>query len=124
MCSVSLEPPTLLVSLRAESPTLAAILARGEFAVNLLHDGAQDAAEFFASGRSDRYDNVRWQFRSDDAGPHLRDDAHAIADCQLRNPLLVGDHMVVIGEIYRVTQQPYWRPLLYGFRRYASWPDA
>lgn len=122
VCSVTLEPPTLLVSLRAESPTLAAILVRGEFAVNLLHDGAQGTAELFASGRPDRYDQVRWQFRSDDAGPHLCEDTHAIADCQLRTPLPVGDHMVVFGEVYRVTRRPDRRPLLYGFRQYARWP--
>ena len=122
ICSVTLDPPTLLVCLRIESPTLAAILVRGEFAVNLLHDGAQATAELFASGRRDRYDQVRWQYGTGDAGPHLHDDAHAIADCQIRTRLPVGDHMVVFGEAYRITRRSGHRPLLYGLRRYSSWP--
>lgn len=123
VCSVTLDPPTLLVCLRIASPTLAAILVQGEFAVNLLHDGAQATAELFASGRPDRYDQVPWQFGGDDAGPHLHDDAHAIADCQIRTRLPIGDHMVVFGETYRITRQTGRQPLLYGLRRYGSWPD-
>jgi flavin reductase (DIM6/NTAB) family NADH-FMN oxidoreductase RutF len=122
VCSVTLEPPTLLVCLRDESPTLAALQSRGRFAVNLLHDGGQPIAELFASGRPDRYDYVRWRLRADNAGPHLYDDAHAIADCRIRSLLPVGDHMVVFGEAYRVTRQPDLQPLLYGLRQYASWP--
>jgi flavin reductase (NADH) len=122
VCSVTLEPPTLLVCLRGESPTLAALMSRGQFAVNLLHDGSQAVAELFASGQPDRYDHVRWRLRADDAGPHLHDDAHAIADCRIRTPLPVGDHMVVFGEAYRVTRRPDRQPLLYGHRQYASWP--
>ena len=38
MCSVSAEPPLLLVAIRTESPLVAAIDARGAFAVNVLSD--------------------------------------------------------------------------------------
>lgn len=123
VCSVTLEPPTLLVCLRLESPTLEAMLSQGQFAVNLLHCDSQAVAELFASGRPDRYDHVRWRLRSGDAGPHLHDDAHAIADCRIRAPVPVGDHMVVFGEAYRVTQRSQCKPLLYGLRRFASWPE-
>lgn len=37
LCSVNVDPPTLLVCLRAQSPTLVAILRCGTFATNLLH---------------------------------------------------------------------------------------
>jgi len=122
VCSVTLEPPTLLVCLRDGSPTLAAMLGGGQFAVNLLHDGGQAAAELFSSGRPDRYDHVRWRLLAGHAGPHLHDDAHTIADCQIRTTFGVGDHMVVFGEAYQITRRPDRQPLLYGRRRYASWP--
>lgn len=60
LVSVALEPPTLLVCLRSGSPTLHAALEAGEFAMNLLHQGAQSTAELFASGAPDRFDRVEW----------------------------------------------------------------
>lgn len=124
VCSVTLEPPTLLVCLRAASPTLAAILMRGVFAVNLLHEGAQATAELFASGDSDRFNRVSWHLEDNDAGPHLREDTHAVADCRIGTTLYVGDHVVVFGEVSRVIRRPECRPLLYGLRRYSSWSHA
>ncbi|RFS84175.1 flavin reductase [Actinomadura spongiicola] len=124
LCSVTLDPPTLLVCLRGESPTLAAVLERGEFAVNLLHDGAQWTAELFASGARDRFDRVAWHFDGGCAGPHLRRDAHSVADCRARTPLRVGDHVVVFGEVRGVTRGTPRPPLLHGLRRYTAWPHA
>jgi flavin reductase (NADH) len=121
LCSVSMDPPTLLVCLRAGSPTLAAIEDRGRFAVNLLHHGGQGTAELFASGEPSRFDRVRWQAPTG-AAPHLLDDAHAVADCLMTATQLVGDHVVVYGEVLDVIHRPQHRPLLYGLRRYTAWP--
>ncbi|WP_202868903.1 flavin reductase family protein [Kribbella antibiotica] len=123
VCSVSVAPPTLIVCLRRESPTLAAVLARGSFAVNLLHDGSRSKAELFASGREDRFDLVRWRHTPSYGGPHLVDDAHVIGDCVVRQTAFIGDHAVVFGEVSQVGNHPdEKRPLLYGLRNYAAWP--
>jgi flavin reductase (DIM6/NTAB) family NADH-FMN oxidoreductase RutF len=122
LCSVTLSPPTLLVCLRESSPTLAALLEHGGFAVNLLHDGAKTTAELFASGAPDRFDSVRWSTSGAAAGPHLVDDAHMIVDCDLRRADVVGDHTVVYGEVSGVRRRPPRPPLLYGLHGYASWP--
>jgi flavin reductase (DIM6/NTAB) family NADH-FMN oxidoreductase RutF len=121
LCSLSVSPPTLLVCLRAESPTLAALVKRGSFAVNLLHDGARSAAELFASGRPKRFDLLRWQ--SGRSGPHLVDAAHAIADCRVSRTEHAGSHVIVLGTVVAVTHQDGHVPLLYGRRRYSSWPE-
>lgn len=123
VCSVTLKPPTLLVCLRSGSPTLAAMLEQSMFAVNLLHDRAQPVAQLFASGMPDRFDRVRWQAEPG-GGPHLLDDAHAVADCRVSHTDLVGDHMVVFGEVHQIWQRPGPEPLLYGLRQYAAWPAA
>ncbi|GAA3582994.1 flavin reductase family protein [Amycolatopsis ultiminotia] len=121
ICSVTLEPPTLLVCLRSVSPTCAAVLGRGRFAVNLLHQDSQPIAELFASGDPARFERVHW--RADELrAPHLPDDTHAVADCVVTSYHDVGDHTVVYGEVLDVTQGPPARPLLYGLRRYATWP--
>jgi flavin reductase (NADH) len=123
VASVSLAPPMLLVSLRCDSPTLAAVLFRGTFVLNLLHRDAQPAAELFASGAADRFDRVRWRCGPGLGGPELPDDAHAAAHCLVRRAERIADHTVVFGEAFRVWTPPESAPpLMYGLRRYATWP--
>ncbi|MGW1677367.1 flavin reductase family protein [Saccharopolyspora sp. NPDC002376] len=125
MCSVALQPPTLLVCLRTGSPTLAALLQVSAFAVNLLHDRAEPAAELFASGAPDRFEQVEWIREPNSGVPHLVEAARAIADCRVSGTLPVGDHVVVFGEVLQV-RAPAIRssnPLLYGMRRYWSLTD-
>ena len=124
ICSVTLEPPTLLVCLRWGSPTLGAVLASGAFALNLLHNNARSTAELFASGAPDRFARVAWHRPVTCKGPHLIDAAHVIADCQVVRSETVGDHIVVFGEVREITQQAEALPLLYGLRRYARWPEG
>lgn len=123
VCSVTLEPPTLLVCLRDGSPTLDAVLDRRTFSVNLLHGGARAVAELFASGDQDRFDRVRWH-TPPDGGPHLAHAAHTIADCTVGRINQVGTHVVVFGEVTATTTGPDREPLLYGFRQYRTWPVA
>ncbi|MGW0736215.1 flavin reductase family protein [Streptomyces sp. NPDC002851] len=124
--SVSLDPPTLLVCLNRKSHTLGTLLRQGTFAVNLLHSGGQDAARIFASGDKDRFGQVTWEHDPEFGGPHLVNDAHSIADCRVTSSLAMGDHQVIFGEIHRVEQQSPEEaaPLLYGMRRFSTWPTA
>ncbi|MFI5943115.1 flavin reductase family protein [Streptomyces uncialis] len=122
VCAVSLAPPTLLVCVRTGSPTLDAMLRRSAFAVNLLHDGARATAELFASGAPHRFDQVRWEYPVTGGGPHLVEDAHTVADCEVSGHQVVGSHAVVFGEVTAVHHRSPPRPLLYGLRRYAAWP--
>ncbi|GGW41930.1 hypothetical protein GCM10010503_17750 [Streptomyces lucensis JCM 4490] len=122
LVSVALEPPTLLVCLRSGSPTLGAALSAGEFVMNLLHEGARPTAELFASGAPDRFDRVEWTVPPGAAGPHLRTDAHAVANCAIAHHTTHGDHVVVFAEVRDVLLNPTPAPLLYGLRQYASWP--
>ena len=123
VCSVSMDPPTLLVCVRNGSPTLEALLGKGSFTVNLLHHAARPAAELFCSGDPDRFDHVGWE-RPLFGGPHLVRDAHATADCEVTTTEHVGTHVVVFGAVRHVTHRSAEHPLLYGLRRYASWPAA
>lgn len=124
LCSVSLDPPVLLVCLRSASPTLNAIRESALFAVNLLHAQSRPTAELFASGAPDRFERVGWHAHEGAAGPHLAYSSHSIADCSVISTQVVGDHTVVFGKVDVVTQLRSEQPLLYGLRRYASWPPA
>ncbi|MFE7397851.1 flavin reductase family protein, partial [Streptomyces sp. NPDC057557] len=123
LCSVSLDPPILLACVRSGSPTLEAMLRFGGFAVNMLHEDARTTSELFSSGAPDRFDRVTWRRAADSGLPHLVDQAHTIADCEIRRSETVGDHTVVFGGVQRVcplTSAPP-KPLVYGLSRYAGW---
>ncbi|MFH9004328.1 flavin reductase family protein [Streptomyces afghaniensis] len=123
LCSVSLDPPSLVVSLRSASPTLGAIREQGGFALNLLHDRAQATSHRFSSGDPKRFDDTEWELPVPARGPHLRADSHATADCAVLSTTVIGDHTAVFAEVERViTRDLTPAPLLYGLRRYARWP--
>lgn len=124
VCSVTLTPPTVLVCMRTASPTLAAVLARRAFTVNLLHDRARAVAELFASAAPDRFDRVHWQRPPEAGGAHLVRAAHAILDCRLSGSAEVGDHVVAFGEVHTILKLSDDLPLMYGYRHYASWPSG
>jgi len=123
LCSLTVAPATLLVCLRAESLTLAALLRGGTFAVNVLHSKARSVAETFGTGNGvpERFDLVRWS--PGPSGPHLPHDAHAIADCRVSGTADGGTHVVVFGEVFDVTQRSGHDPLLYARRSYGSWQE-
>lgn len=124
LCSVTLDPPTLLICLRTGSPTLDAVLDSGAFSVNLLHDRARRTAELFASGAADRFDRVPWTVADGAGGPHLVDAAHTVADCRVVDRSVVGTHTVIFGNVTRLSALRSQEPLLYGLRRYAAWPEG
>lgn len=121
VCSVSLDPPTLLVCLREGSPTLAAIREQGRFAVNLLHEDARETAKLFASGNPRRFDLAPWVQDPLAAGPHLVRDAHTVADCTVVLTQQVGDHVTVFGTTGRIVRHRTEPPLLYGMREFRGW---
>ncbi|HWO65500.1 MAG TPA: flavin reductase family protein [Umezawaea sp.] len=122
LCSVTPDPPSLLVCLRCGSPTLDAVLDTASLSVNLLHRSARPTAELFGSGAPDRFDRIPWA-AVPHGGPHLVEAAHTIADCAVTAEHTVGDHVVVMAEIVNITSLRPPVPLLYGMRRYGAWAD-
>jgi flavin reductase (DIM6/NTAB) family NADH-FMN oxidoreductase RutF len=122
VCSVCTAPPTLLVCIRAGSPTLASILESGVFAVNFLHASAQSIAATFSSPLANRFERIRWEHGLSGA-PHLVQDSHIVADCAVDRVDEVGDHNVVYGAVRSVTPRGAHAPLVYGLREYRRWAD-
>ncbi|KES06113.1 hypothetical protein BU52_17000 [Streptomyces toyocaensis] len=124
LCSVGLQPPSLLVCLENRSGTLRAAVSRGAFAVNLLHTAGRRAAAGFSTPGPDRFSDVEWELVEPHGLPRLSSDAHATAVCRVLRTVPSGDHTVVLGAVEHVVTAEAPRPLLYGRRRYATWPSG
>ncbi|MFE9400336.1 flavin reductase family protein [Streptomyces sp. NPDC006530] len=127
LCSLSLDPPQLLVSVANTGSTLPVIAARGAFTVNFLHGAGRRAAEAFAGPAAERFRTTAWRPGPATGLPVLAQDAHASAECRVARLIPADDHTLVIGEVLHTethTSVPDAAPLLYGMRRYATWPTT
>jgi 3-hydroxy-9,10-secoandrosta-1,3,5(10)-triene-9,17-dione monooxygenase reductase component len=98
--SVSLDPPLLLVCLRDDSRTLAALLDARRFGVNVLHQGQQALAHRFAR-RDASWAGVGFRL-GESAGVPLLDGALATLECDLHEIADGGDHRIVVGRVLAV----------------------
>jgi len=109
-CPVSLEPPLVLVALRAESypaEVLTRTDAPGGFAITLLAAGQRVlAGRFAAAGRPGArllLDDVPRR-RGPRSGALIPEGGLAALDCATASAIRAGDHVLVLG---RVTDIPY-----------------
>jgi len=118
VCSISAEPPTVLVSVDLGSRTLAALRERRAFAVNFIGAARSDLCLLFASKEHDKFSEVRWQPGATGL-PLLHEDALAWAECTTLQEVEVGDHVVLIAQVESGGVRPELDPPLLYYRR--SW---
>jgi flavin reductase (DIM6/NTAB) family NADH-FMN oxidoreductase RutF len=101
LCSLSLDPPSLIVCIARSSSTLAALRTAKTFGVNVLAGAHENLADRF-SGRSGvkgaaRFAGAEWTTLVTGA-PLLRD-ALACIDCNVEEVLERHTHAIVIGRV-------------------------
>jgi flavin reductase (DIM6/NTAB) family NADH-FMN oxidoreductase RutF len=96
---VSKDPPMIAVALQKDSRSAGAVAAAGAFALNILSvDGAALAEKFFTPVH--RFDAPPRPAVSRGAlQMPLLGEAIGWLECQLRNQVEVGDHILFIGEV-------------------------
>jgi len=101
VCSVSAEPPSLLVCLNRKTGTCAAVAGTGRFAVNLLTGDGGDVAMVFAgaTGASgeEKFGHGDWQ--EDATGLPVLRDAVLNFSCEVAERIEAGSHCIFIGHI-------------------------
>lgn len=111
-CSVSLEPPLLLVCLDRASPTLGPIEQSGVLGVNILDaECAHLAMRFGRKPEEDRFAGLGHR-GCEGGAPHL-EAAAVFIDCALESVHEAGDHKIVVGRGLRVSHNSAAAPLLY-----------
>jgi flavin reductase ActVB len=100
-CSVSMSPPTLLVSLGRHTASAGAIVANQSFGVSILGEAQQHVARFGARPGAPKFVSQYCEPVSGCSSPMV---AGTIAhvDCALVRQVEVADHVLLIGEVARV----------------------
>jgi len=115
VCSVSAEPPTLLVCINRNNSTLHQIRAARAFVVNVLGTTDRDLAERFSQPMEAAEKFARGEWRARHTGAPVLRSALVSFECHLARSQTAGSHDVVFGAIQAIhlgRDAP--EPLLYG----------
>jgi len=117
VCSLSLNPPLVLVSIDLRSTTREEIRQNNSFAISILSDQQREASQRFATPGPKDFQGLNW--RTAETGAPILDGALAWVDCRLHSVLPGGDHEIFVGEIVAggVTEGS-GNPLLYFSGKY------
>jgi len=97
VCSLSLDPPLLLVCVDHRSDTYPAMQDATAFAVNMLKHGQEELSARFASKGIDKFAVVGHS--SGELGAPILDDVIAYAECSVSAKFPGGDHTIFVGQI-------------------------
>lgn len=120
LTSVSLEPPTLLVSLTIGARTTEAVLASRRFAVSVLSARQEPIARRFAVRGDDHFGRLPLSFGDHDIPVIPAALAHL--ECTVREQVQVYDHLVVLGDVLRVCDRD-GEPLAFLGGRFGDYRD-
>lgn len=96
-CSVSLEPPLILVCIEKITGSAKAIDESGVFIVNILDRSQQSLSEHFASTIPEKFEDVT--YRPGMNGIPVLDDALVTLECRVTTTYDGGDHSIYIAEV-------------------------
>lgn len=124
VCSVSLEPPLVLVAVARTSDTHAGLAASGIYAVHLLSAGQEELAVRFAGDDPAKFRGL--EVRTGETGAPLLEAVPGYLDCRVVREVAAGDHTVFIGQVEdaRMREEDGHRPLVYHAGRYGTLADG
>jgi len=123
-CSVSLDPPQVLVCVDHKSQSYPALRDRDRFAVNFLGERHEDVSRRFATTRLDKFDGVPHKLSSH--GVPLLEGALAQLECRTVSRHVEGDHTILVALVDEARNGA-GEPLLYfrgKYRRLADTPSG
>ncbi len=99
-CSVSADPPSALVCLKADSRIARSVAANGAFCVNVLPQSRRDIADRFAGCHddrvADRFDGIEC---TEGQGRVPGIDGATVFSCVLKESVDFGSHRIFIGHV-------------------------
>lgn len=116
-CSVSLDPPLVLICIEKTASAYNALTTAPGFVVNVLSASQEQIARRFAIVDIDRFEGVGYG-RSPN-GLAVLDDVLGIIECSTSAMHDAGDHTIIVGEVQAAKAQS-GTPLLYYRGGYAQ----
>lgn len=110
-CSVSLEPPLILVCIEKNTGSHYAFLESNAFVVNVLEANQQSLSDRFASRIPNKFEEVA--YRTGIENLPVLEGALANLECVLTNRFDAGDHTIFVGRIERSFISDTGEPLIY-----------
>jgi flavin reductase len=104
VCSVSAEPPQMLVCVNRSSSPEALIVASGRFGVSFLAHHQREVADAFSTKDIDRFASAAWT--ATPSGIPLLDGAAAAFECVVVQAVAAGTHTIFIGAVVTALAQP------------------
>ena len=99
-CSVSLNPPLVLVCVDLTSATLPVIRESGVFAINILTDKQEHLSRCFATSSRERFECFcHAGYHVAATGAPIIDDSLAFIDARVVAEYPSGDHVIFIGQV-------------------------
>lgn len=99
-CSLSTEPPSLVVCVNKNAGAHQALLDNGVFAVNVLSNTQKDYARLFSTKSGDRFASEEWL--QSEAGVPLLGSALMAFDCRVEKVVDGFSHSILIGVVQRI----------------------
>lgn len=116
-CSVSLEPPLVLICIEKSASVYEALTSAEGFVVNVLSARQEQVARRFSIVDVDRFQGVGFTRSSN--GYAILDDVLAVIECRQVALHQAGDHTIIVGEV-ETTRAETGTPLLYYRGGYAQ----
>lgn len=114
-CSLSLDPPLILVCIDKRASTLPLLQETGAFTVNVLAAGDDATSNYFASSKRaappQQFDD--YPYAIGQTGTPRLDSAAFVYDCVLHESLDGGDHVIAVGKVEAFAEQSQADPVLY-----------
>jgi flavin reductase (DIM6/NTAB) family NADH-FMN oxidoreductase RutF len=116
-CSVSLDPPLVLVCIDRRARLHDPLAGGQTFAVNLLSADQEVLSRRFATSGPDQFAGVGYTLSSE--GTAWLDDTLAVIECRFVEKYAGGDHTIIVGQV-EATRIREGKPLLYFRGGYAQ----
>ncbi len=126
-CSVSLNPPLVLISIDKTTKTHAVLAQSRVYAVNILSENQQEYSARFARREGDSvktFDDIK--FTTGETGSPLFEEALAYADCRVVAEYEGGDHTLFMAEVLDIhynQSEKIPEPIIYYRSNYRSLKD-
>jgi flavin reductase (DIM6/NTAB) family NADH-FMN oxidoreductase RutF len=121
VCSVSVDPPMLLVCVNKSTGTCHAISAAESFTVNIVNETQKELALRFARANTEKFDGV--DFSYGELGNPVLGQTLATLECRVVEEVTGGTHSVFLGEVQKANAAD-GDPLVYYRGKFGKFEEA